>query len=233
MAPPRSRLPVSPGPIHYEPWTVVALLALGTILWLPRFQERLPGGPCDCPAWAPEASPPSSIPPGEPGMRATLAGALGDAALVVVPGGVRIDRAESLDVRWLLCPLAMVVGGALAGLALKGLRRRLRRPKAAAIYAISTILGLLLAGTAARSATYRQSIRISSGSVEFETAELLGLRRSRHSLFGAGRIEAWRTGSRYDLIAVPAKAHPKGCARVLRVRALEPDLLAILNQSVR
>ena len=166
-------------------------------------------------------------------MRATLAGALGDAALVVVPGGVRIDRTESLDVRWLLCPLAMVVGGALAGLALKGLRRRLRRPKAAAIYAISTILGLLLAGTAARSATYRQSIRISCGSVEFETAELLGLRRSRRSLFGVARIAAWRTGSRYDLIAVPAKARPMGCARLLRVRALEPDLLAILNQALR
>ncbi len=220
-------------PASQQAWTLIALLALGALFWLPRFQERLPGGPAPCPTAAPEAPPPDPAAAPEPGRAARLAGALGEAQVSILPGGALVERHEAPEVRWVLCPLAIVVGLSLAGLALGRMRERLRRPKAALMYAISACLGLGLSAASLRAATYSQTLRLSSGTLEFDTSELLGLHKTRRKMTGLARISAWRSTGRWSLYAVPVRPDPKGCASILHARWIEPDLLAVLNRALR
>ncbi|MBI4347801.1 MAG: hypothetical protein HY553_13175 [Elusimicrobia bacterium] len=212
---------------------MVALLALGSLFWLPRFQERLPGGPAPCPTSSPEPPADAEAAPAA-GLRARLAGAVGEARLLVLAGGARVERHESPEVRWVLSPLAAIVGLALAAMAFSRASQHLwRRPKAAVVYGLSGGLGLALAFAAVRAATYAQTIRLSSKSVEFETSEALGAWRTKRSVSAVGRVAAWKSTGRISIYAVSEKPRSGDCAFLFRARWLEPDLLSVLNASIR
>ncbi|MBI5201077.1 MAG: hypothetical protein HY925_05780 [Elusimicrobia bacterium] len=230
MTPFRKAAPAEPDSRHG--WSLVAFLALGSLFWLPRFQERLPGGPSACPRGAAEPFAPAGEAP-EIGRAAKLHGALGEARVQILPTGVLLEREESPEVRWVLSPLAFVVGLSLAGLAAARFRLRLRRPKAALVYAASALLGLSLGFAAIRAATYSQTIRLAPGSVAFDTAELAGLWSTRRTVSGVVRVDAWKSMGRLSLVAVPARRADAGCAAILNARWIEPDLLAVLNKALQ
>lgn len=218
-------------------WSLVALLAVGAIFWIPRFEERLPGRAGECPSSAPAELPKDAPASGPLRGAAELPGALGSARIVVEPEQAVIERREDPVVRWLLAPLAVIVGASLAALAGIGALHRRHRPKAAVIYLASMIAGLHLAGLAVRAASFEQVIRVSAGTVAVSTSELWGLWRRDVTLSGVGRIDAWGSGSRFDLYSLPARtryaAASGTCGRLLRTRWVEPELLAALNQAIK